>query len=366
MLLNTLSVINYKNIEQSDLSFSKGINCFVGDNGVGKTNILDAIYYLSFCKSFFNAIDSQNVKHDENFFVLQGNYEKMGHKEDVYCGVKQGHKKQFKKNKKEYTKLSDHIGFIPLVFISPSDEQLIMDGSEVRRKYMDGVISQYDHPYLEHLIRYNRVLLQRNKLLKDMSQRYRVDETVIEALDLQLINSGIKIYEKREAFINELLPVFERHFMNISGGKETIEISYKSHLDSDDFEQQLKACRKKDLILGYTTRGVHKDDLELKLNGFLLKKEGSQGQKKTFAISLKLAQFDFLATHQKVKPILLLDDIFDKLDDKRGQSLLNLVAEDHFNQIFITHTSKTQIETILADTGKEYKIYVVENGQISF
>ncbi|MBN2167277.1 MAG: DNA replication and repair protein RecF [Marinilabiliaceae bacterium] len=366
MLLESINVLNYRNITQSDLTFSPGINCFVGDNGAGKTNMLDAIYYLSFCKSFFNSIDSQNIKHDENFFVLQGKYEKNNMKEEIYCGVKQNQKKQFKRNKKEYPKLSDHIGFIPLVFISPSDELLIMDGSEIRRKYMDGVISQYDHYYLELIIRYSRILLQRNKLLKDMAQSGKHDLSLLEAIDLQLVNTGNLIYNKRATFINELIPVFERHFTNISGGKEKVEIIYKSHLSLNNFKEQLIQNQKKDLILGYTTIGIHKDDLDFNLNNFQLKKEGSQGQKKTFAIALKLAQFDFLATHQNVKPILLLDDIFDKLDDKRGSSLLKLVAEDHFNQIFLTHTNKLNIETILNVTGKQFKIFEVSNGNIIF
>ena len=365
MLLESLSVLNYRNIGQSDLDFLQGINCFVGDNGAGKTNLLDSIYYLSFCKSFFNTIDSQNIKHNEGFFVIQGTYEKFGQKEEVYCGVKLNQKKQFKRNKKEYTRLSDHIGLIPLVFISPSDEQLILSGSEIRRKYMDGVISQYDNHYLDIIIRYNRILLQRNKLLKDLNGRKTIDWNVLEAFDQQMEGYAKQIYQKRSGFIKELLTVFQRHFNEISGGNEEVDIIYHSHLEDEDYLKQLKATHQRDMLLGYTSKGIHKDDLEFILNSFLLKKEGSQGQKKTFAISLKLAQFDFLANHQKVKPILLLDDIFDKLDDKRGRSLVKLVAEDHFNQIFITHTNKNHLNAILAETGKDFRLFDVNNGAIN-
>lgn len=365
MLLNSISILNYRNISQADLIFEPGINCFVGENGAGKTNLLDAIYYLSFCKSFFNSIDSQNIRHGEVFFVIQGQYFRNGSSEEIYCGVKSDLKKLFKRNKKEYQKLSEHIGFIPLVIISPADEQLIMEGSEFRRKYIDSVISQFDKSYLEHILRYSRILIQRNKLLKDIHDGAQRNNEVLAVLDDQMVRSGEIIYEKRKGFITELIPVFQKHFEILSGGKESVGIAYLSHHHSGQYSEDLKLTRQKDITLGYTTKGIHKDDLEFTIHGFPLKKEGSQGQKKTFAISLKLAQFDFLAMHQGLKPLLLLDDIFDKLDNQRSKQLLQMVNEDHFNQIFITHTDSLQLEKLLSGAGKPFRLFEVQNGNVT-
>ncbi|MBN2742830.1 MAG: DNA replication/repair protein RecF [Marinilabiliaceae bacterium] len=362
MILHKISVINYRNIAQADLQFCPGINCFVGDNGAGKTNFLDAIYYLSFCKSFINVIDSQNVRHHSDFFVIQGQYLNGDSVDEIYCGLRQNQKKQFKRNKKEYPKLSDHIGLIPLVMISPADEMLIMEGSEWRRRFLDSVISQYDKGYLDTLIRYSRVLAQRNQILKDADGHPPAD--MLDVYDGQLAMWGAMIYEKRKAFINELLPVFNHHFSNISGGAEVIDIHYRSHLSGEDFELQLFASRQRDSQSGYTHRGIHRDDLEFTLGGHPLKKEGSQGQKKTFAIALRLAQFDFLTRHQGVKPLLLLDDIFDKLDSLRSKRLLELVGEDHFSQIFVSHTNRDHLEAILSGIGKEVLFFDVANGDI--
>ena len=363
MILEKISLLNYRNISQADLRFCEGLNCFVGPNGAGKTNFLDAIYYLSFCKSFINVIDSQNIRHDQDFFVIQGNYQNGDTGEDIYCGFRQSQKKQFKRNKKEYPKLSDHIGLIPLVMISPADEQLITEGSENRRKFLDSVISQYDKSYLDTLIRYSRVLAQRNQVLKDASGHLPSD--MLDVYDSQLVVYGQIIYQKRQAFIAELLPVFNKHFFNISGGAETIDITYQSHLSGDDYELQLFASRQRDCVLGYTSKGVHRDDLEFTLNGHSLKKEGSQGQKKTFAIALRLAQFDFLTLHQGVKPLLLLDDIFDKLDTRRSKSLLQMVGDDHFSQIFISHTSREHLDAILSGIGKEVMFFEVNSGEVT-
>lgn len=364
MVLETLNVLNYRSLQQVDLQFSQGINCFVGANGAGKTNLLDAVYYLSFCKSFINPIDSQHIRHGQDFFVIQGHYQKNGASEEVYCGLKGGQKKQFRRNKKEYSKLSEHIGFVPLVVISPADEQLIMEGSEWRRKFIDGVISQSDKTYLDTLIRYGRVLLQRNKLLKDIQGGAIGNFDILDALDIQLVHAAQLIFKHRASFIEELLPVFSSHFINISGGSEEVGIVYRSSLADGDFLQQLKDTRQRDVILGYTSRGIHKDDLEFTLFDHPLKREGSQGQKKTFAIALKLAQFDFLAAHHGVKPILLLDDIFDKLDEQRGKSLVRLVAEDHFSQIFITDTQQQHLETILSGIGKPYRMFHMQYGSV--
>ncbi|TAJ15664.1 DNA replication/repair protein RecF [Marinilabiliaceae bacterium JC017] len=365
MHLKQLHLINYKNLEQAELEFSPGINCFVGENGAGKTNLLDSIYYLSFCKSYFSAIDSQNIKHDESFFMMQGIYERHEEEETIYCGIKRQQKKQFKRNKKEYSKLADHIGLLPLVVISPSDEQLIGEGSDQRRKYIDGVVSQYNKSYLEHLMRYNRALVQRNALLKKMREERISDYSMLELWDEQLINLGEKIYNQRLAFIEELVPVFKHYYAFISGGREVVELQYKSHYKRGEFREQLVESRDRDIILGYTTKGIHKDDLELLLGEYSIKKIGSQGQKKTFLIALKLAQYEFLVQHSGLKPILLLDDIFDKLDEGRGNRLIQMVAEDKFNQIFITDTRKAHLEEFITATGKAYKMFNVTNGAVN-
>ncbi len=364
MHIRHLNLINFKNIVQAEIDFSSGINCLVGENGSGKTNVLDALYYLSFCKSYFNSIDSQNITHEQEFFVVQGQYERQGDDEHIYCGLKRSQKKHFKRNKKEYSKLANHIGLLPLVMISPADEQLINEGSEQRRKYMDGVISQYDKPFLDDLMRYNRSLLQRNATLKQLKESGSRDFSMLDLWDEQLKQLANRIYSKRIDFIKELVPVFQKYYAYISDGKEEIALNYKSHLHDGDLKAQLAEVRQKDVIVGYTTKGVHKDDLELLLGGYSIKKIASQGQKKTFLIALKLAQYEFIHKHNGIKPILLLDDIFDKLDDARSNRLLQLVSEDIFNQIFITDTNKSYLVDIVERTGKQYKVFDVANGQV--
>jgi len=361
MHLKHINIINFKNITQAELSFTPGINCFVGPNGSGKTNMLDAFYYLSFCKSYFNSADSINIKHDEAFFVIQGEYDRKNEKEHIYCGIKRNQKKQFKRNKKEYSKLSDHIGLLPLVMISPSDEQLITEGSEQRRKYIDSVVSQDDKVYLNRVIRYNRILMQRNALLKQLRET-RENATALEIWDVQLAELGHLIYEQRKEFINELEPIYRHYHSYLSGGNDDVKLVYRSHLAEGEFRNQLEQNRQKDVILGYTSRGIHKDDIDLLLDGYSIKKIASQGQKKTFLIALKLAQFDFLFKHGGIKPILLLDDIFDKLDEMRGERLIELVAKDHFKQIFITDTRQEQLDAFLRKIDKESRIFKVSNG----
>lgn len=361
MHLKHINIINFKNIAQAEIAFKPGINCFVGANGSGKTNMLDVFYYLSFCKSYFGTADSQSIKHNEAFFVVQGEYNLRDEKEQIYCGIKRNQKKQFKRNKKEYTKLSDHIGLIPLVIISPSDEQLITEGSDLRRKYIDSVISQYDKIYLNRVIRYNRVLMQRNALLKQLRERNgNLDE--LEIWDNQLVELGELIYGQRKDFITELEPVYRHYQSFIADGDEAVELLYRSHFQEGDFRTQLMETRQKDVMIGYTSRGVHKDDIDLLLDGYPIKRIASQGQKKTFLIALKLAQFDFLSKHSGIKPILLLDDIFDKLDEKRGGRLIDLVAKDHFKQIFITDTRQEHLDKLLVNIDKEYRIFKVNKG----
>lgn len=364
MILKRISILNYKNLEQVELDFSTKMNCLIGQNGMGKTNLLDAIYYLSFCKSANNPIDSQNIKHDQNFFVLQGSYvTELGDVEEVYCGLKRRQKKQFKRNKKEYTRLSNHIGFIPLVMVSPADAELIAGGSEERRRFMDVVISQYDRDYLSALIRYNKALTQRNTLLKAEEEP---DNELMEVWEEIMAMAGEVVYRKRKEFVNEFIPVFQTFYSSISQGQEQVSLSYESHADNGNLLQQLKDNRQRDRIMGYSLKGVHKDDLVMQLDSYPIKREGSQGQNKTFLIALKLAQFDFLRrTGSNTTPLLLLDDIFDKLDASRVEQIVKLVSGNRFGQIFITDTNRDHLDKILEKVHGEYKVFSVEQGNVT-
>ena len=346
-----------------ELDCSPKMNCFIGQNGMGKTNLLDAVYYLSFCKSATNPIDSQNMMHQQDFFVIQGFYEtETGDTEEIYCGMKRRQKKQFKRNKKEYTRLSDHIGFIPLVMVSPSDSELISGGSEERRRFMDVVISQYDKEYLEALIRYNKALQQRNTLLKN---EQGFDEELMEVWEEMMAASGEVVYRKRCAFIEEFIPIFQAFYSQISQNKEEVGLVYESHAQQGNLVQLLKESRQRDQIMGYSLKGIHKDDLLMQLGDYPIKKEGSQGQNKTYLIALKLAQFDFLRrTGSHTTPLLLLDDIFDKLDASRVEQIVKLVAGDKFGQIFITDTNRDHLDKIMQKIEGEYKVFSVEDGAI--
>ena len=292
MILKRLTLVNYKNIEEADLQFSANINCFLGNNGMGKTNLLDAIYYLSFCRSYSNQIDSQNIQHDKDFFMIHGYYNENEKPEEIYCGVKRRAKKQFKRNKKEYDKLSDHIGLIPLVMVSPQDSALLSGGSEERRKFIDLVISQFNKQYLEYLIRYNNALQQRNHLLK--LERTFSDESLFEVWEEQMSMYGEKIYECRKNFINDFIPVFNEFYDYISEKKEKVSLTYTSHIQKGNLAEMLKEVRERDFILGYSSRGIHKDELEMNLGDYPIRKIGSQGQNKTYLTVLKLAQYEFL------------------------------------------------------------------------
>ena len=362
MVLQTLSILNYKNIAEAELAFSPKINCFIGDNGMGKTNLLDAIYYLSFCKSHSNPIDSQNILHEADFFMLTGHYTVNGTQEEIYCGMKRKQKKQFKRNKKEYERLSDHIGLLPLVMVSPDDAVLISEGSEERRKFIDGVISQFNHTYLQKLLQYNNALKQRNALLKAENVQ---DDSLYEIWEEQMAELGEYIYTERTKFINEFTHVFQQFYAEISGGKEQISLQYQSQHENRNILQSLSATRERDRILGYTTQGIHKDELEMLLDEFPMKRVGSQGQNKTYLISLKFAQYDFLKRTHKISPILLLDDIFDKLDAKRVQQIIRIVSGNLFGQIFISDTNREHLDTLLADLDNQAMIFTVKDGRIS-
>ena len=363
MILKRISILNYKNLEQVELSFSPKLNCFFGQNGMGKTNLLDAVYFLSFCKSAGNPIDSQNICHDADFFVIQGFYEAAdGTPEEIYCGMKRRQKKQFKRNKKEYTRLSDHIGFLPLVMVSPADSELIAGGSDERRRFMDVVISQYDKEYLDALIRYNKALVQRNTLLKSEQP---VEEELFLVWEEMMAQAGEVVFRKREEFIKEFIPIFQSFYSFISQDREKVGLSYDSHARDASLLEVLKESRARDQIMGYSLRGVHKDELNMLLGDFPIKREGSQGQNKTYLVALKLAQFDFLKRTGTTVPLLLLDDIFDKLDASRVEQIIKLVAGDSFGQIFITDTNREHLDRILHKVGSEYKMFRVEQGTVA-
>jgi DNA replication and repair protein RecF len=366
MFISDLSVVNYKNLIQADLHFSAKLNCFIGKNGVGKTNLLDCIYYLSFCKSYFNLPDSQNIRHNEDFFILHGKYDCQGEPEDIYCGYKNGNKKKFRRDKKEYERLSDHIGLLPLVMISPADSVLIQGGSEERRRFMDSVISQYDRQYLELLLKYNRALMQRNNLLKYFGANQIFEPESLEIWDEQLIITGEKIHLKRADFLEALLPVFQKYYEFISDKHEKVKLEYQSQMNDGDFRSMLKDSLQKDRSLQYTSVGIHKDDLDLKIGDYPIKRLGSQGQNKTYLISLKFAQYDFISSVNQVVPILLLDDIFDKLDSSRVEQIVKLVSDNNFGQIFITDTNREHLDGIIREAGgTDYNIFLVTDGQIT-
>ena len=361
MILRKLSILNYKNIAEATLELSPKMNCFIGRNGMGKTNVLDAIYYLSFCRSAGNPIDSQVIRHEEPFFMLEGNYD-----EDLCISVamKRGTKKHFKRNKKEYKRLSEHIGLIPLVVVAPSDTLLIEGTSEERRRLMDMVISQYDRSYIDALSRYNNAHQQRNTLLKMEDEE--PDPLLMQLWEEQMAESGEELYQKRKSFVDELIPVFQDYYQRISGGQERVGLSYVSHCQRGPLLEVIQRDRMKDRAVGYSLHGVHRDDLEFTLDGHPMRREGSQGQNKTYVIALKLAQFDFLKrTASQTTPLLLLDDIFDKLDAERVEQIVRLVSSDSFGQIFITDTNRDHLDQILRSSALDYRIFHVENGEIN-
>jgi DNA replication and repair protein RecF len=364
MFLKNLALLNFKNYDEVNVEFTQGVNFFTGNNGEGKTNLLDAIHYLSLCKSYFNAIDSLNIKREKAFLMIQGDFDKNDKVESISCGIKRGQKKQFKKNKKEYSRLAEHIGQFPSVMISPSDISLILGGSEIRRKFVDSVICQYSKSYLDNLISYNRVLSQRNALLKYFAKGARFDSTSLDVWDAQLVPLGEKIHKERSTFLTEFVARFQEHYDFISGEKESVELIYESQLIDGSFAELLKGSVQKDRALNYTTVGVHKDDLIFQLNDFPIKKFGSQGQQKSYLIALKLAQFEFIHGIKKVKPLLLLDDVFDKLDGNRVKKIMELISQDHFGQIFITDTNQERLFSIFDDIEIGQKYFEIDNGAV--
>ncbi|MDR1561651.1 MAG: DNA replication and repair protein RecF [Dysgonamonadaceae bacterium] len=363
MIINRISILNFKNIEEADLIFSSKMNCFFGNNGMGKTNLLDALYYLSFTKSYTNLPESQLVKHDSEFCVLQGFYTDGCREEEIYCGIKPRSRKVFKRNKKEYERMSEHIGLIPLVMVSPADSSLIQGGSDERRKFVDMVISQYDKSYLHTLIHYNKVLRQRNSLLRENTP-YATDDSLFDVLDSQLLTNGKTLHAKRKEFIEGFLPVFKEYYSQICIGSENVDMQYESQFNDNNTETLIASNRERDKLLGFTGVGVHKDDFLFMFDKFLIRKIGSQGQNKTCLIAMKLAQFDYLSKKGTSPPLLLLDDIFDKLDAVRVEQIVKLAASKRFGQIFITDTNRKYMDEILAGMNHDYKLFRVENGKI--
>ena len=377
MILEKLSLINYKNIAAADLELSPKMNCLVGHNGVGKTNVLDAVYFLSFCRSATNPVDSQVIRHEQEFTVMEGVYGRGTRNEEggtrneeggtrsedrmtVSCGIKRGQKKHFKKDKKEYKRLSEHIGLIPLVMVSPGDTLLVEGGSEERRRLMDVVIAQLNRPYMEVLNRYNKALQQRNTLLK---QEEEPDADVMDILEEQMAEAGEQLFGWRTAFVEALTPVFQSYYERISSGREQVSLTYSSHCQRGPLLDVIRRDRFKDRAIGYSLHGIHRDDLEMMLDGHPMKREGSQGQLKTYVIALKLALFELLK-RSGTTPLLLLDDIFDKLDAERVEQIVRLVGGDEFGQIFITDTNRDHLDRMLAASAHDYKIFEVENGEI--
>ena len=357
MFLTQLNLTNYKNIQASQFNFKAPINCFVGRNGIGKSNILDSIYHLAFTKSYFNPSGIQNIKFGKDFFLIEGKFDRDGREEKINCSQKKGYKKTVKRNGKIYEKNTDHIGLIPLVIISPTDQNLIIEGSSSRRKFVDGVIGQTDKNYLKDLSNYNKILTQRNALLKFFGKNQTFDLDTLAIYNHQISELAHPIYEKRKAFLEIFIPILCDRHLFISDGAEKVDIKYSSDLRDYKMIDLLNQNLEKDKILQFTSVGIHKDDLELHISAMPIKKFGSQGQQKTFLIALKLAQFDFIKEKSGINPIVLLDDIFDKLDQDRVSQTIQFFDKDRLGQIFISDTYENRTKAALEMTSNTYEIF---------
>lgn len=364
MFLQDLRLFNFKNYAEATLRFDQPVNCFLGCNGSGKTNLLDAMHYLSFTKSAINPSDVQNVKLGESQFMIKGNFLLNGKGKEVICSFQQGQKKVIREDGQDCIKFSEHVGKYPVVLIAPQDIELIWDGSEVRRKFFDSLLSQIDHNYLENLIIYSTFLKQRNSALKMFSERGQADLDLLEGYDQKIIPAAKSIFDKRKEFVKEYIPAFKKHYQNLSDSiLEEMDIQYRSDLEGNDFEETLKKNLSRDLATQRTTSGIHRDDFLFLLNGNEIKRFGSQGQQKSFLIALKLAEFQIIAERKKFKPLLLLDDIFDKLDDHRISKILKLVADGMFGQLFITDARPDRCKEVLNEVKLKAKIVTIENGK---
>ena len=386
MVLEQLSIVNYRNIADALLRFSPNINCLIGNNGAGKTNVLDAIYFLSFCHPANTTQDAQAIRHTDDYFVLEGTYTShpspltshpspltshpsplTPHPLNIFAGMKRGQKKHFKRNGKEYQRLSDHIGLIPIVMVSPADTLLIEGGSEERRRLMDQVIAQQDRQYIDALNRYNKALMQRNAMLRD--EEHEPDAALMDLLEEQMAASGETVAAARTQLIEALEPLFQHYYDAVSGGHEKVSLAYVSHCQRGPLLDVIRRDRHKDRAVGYSLHGIHRDDLDIMLDGHPMRREGSQGQLKTFVIALKLAQYDLLTRNDNgdggEMPLLLLDDIFDKLDATRVENIVRLVATRQFGQIFITDTNREHIDKILRHGDFDYRLFSVSDGAIN-
>lgn len=361
MTLKHLSILNYKNIAEAEIDFSPGLNCIIGCNGEGKTNLLDAIRFLSLCKSLGVTQDSLCIRHDEDFFMLRGLYEREDNTlEDIHCSLKRGQKKIMRRKGKPYKRLAEHIGLIPIVLISPTDSMLIAGGSEERRRFMDIVISQMNLPYMDALTRYGKALQQRNALLKIDPP---CDKEMLVLWEEQMAKEGEFIYKCRQEYIERFTPIFQRYYNLISQEHEKVTLAYTSHCQRGPLLHEIQRDRHKDIAVGYSLHGVHRDDLEMMINGYSIRREGSQGQNKTMLVALKLAQYEFLQhTGNGTHPILLLDDIFDRLDAQRVERIVALVSGDSFGQTFITDTNREHLDKILRLTSQDYKLFHCKDG----
>lgn len=355
--LDRLTLFQFKNYAEAEFQFGNGANALTGPNGSGKTNVLDAIHYLCLCKSYFNASDSHTCRFGEQFFSVSGTFHRDDEQVDVLVSVKSGQKKTVKKNHKEYSRLRDHIGLLPVVMVAPVDQELITGGSEERRKLMDGIICQYDQDYIDDLIAYNRILQQRNALLKQVARGAASDASLWQVWDEQLAHFAGRVYKARTEFIDRFLPYFEKCYAFLTGESEKAGVKYLSSLAETDLQTLLIQNLQKDLSLQYTSAGVHKDDLQLSLNDHPIRRIGSQGQQKTLVLALKLAQFSLMKESGRTTPILLLDDIFDKLDLGRITRLMELVSKDSFGQIFLTDTQEEHIRNVFSAIGVPLKIF---------
>ena len=364
MFLKKLSALNFKNLAGVELSFGSRVNCFVGGNGAGKTNVLDAVYYLSMCRSALTMTDAQSVRHGADFFVLDAEYATgSDKKEGVVCSFKKGGGKTLKRNGKEYEKLSGHMGLIPVVIVSPADTVLVNESAEERRRWLNSFLSQLDKTYLAAIIKYNHVLAERNRLLKQSYARSAGE--IMEILDMQLVEAGEVVHRKRAEITERLIPHVAEYYRILSDDSEQVELRYHSELNDMPFADLLAAAWERDRINQFTTNGIHRDDVRMKIGGYPLRKYGSQGQQKSFLIALKLAQYAIVAAHTGEQPLLLLDDLFDKLDMQRVERLIGLVSQDGFGQIFITDCNKVRLEGILESSGQDYTLFSVEGGNVS-
>ena len=359
MFLKQLTLTHYKNIEASQFDFKAPINCFIGNNGIGKSNILDSIYHLAFTKSYFNPSGIQNIQFGKEFFLIEGKFDKAGKEEKINCSLKKGQKKTVKRNGKIYDKIAEHIGLIPLVIISPTDRNLIIEGSSTRRKFIDGVIGQTDKTYLKILSDYNKILVQRNALMKFFAQNRTFDGDTLAIYNHQMSELAHPIHEKRKAFMEMFIPIFTKKHLSISNGAEEVDIRYASDLGENKMSDLLDHNLEKDKVMQFTSVGIHKDDLDLLISGMPIKKFGSQGQQKTFLIALKLAQFDFIKEKSGMNPIVLLDDIFDKLDQDRVTQTIQFFDNEVLGQIFISDTHEDRIKAALEMSSSTYEIFIL-------